>query len=300
MNKSENKKNGIDTLRLPHWLRKNKEQTKEILEIKKMLRRKNLCTVCESAGCPNIVECFKKPTATFMILGSHCTRNCRYCGVLKGKPDKLDPHEPLNVAIAAKSLGLKHVVVTSVTRDDLPDGGAKHFAQTVKAIKELLPESTIEVLIPDFLGLKESLEIVLESGVQVLNHNVETVPEFYLEIKPEADFQRSLKLLKRVKEIDPDVIVKSGIMVGLGETEVQLNNVFNELNSVDCDALTIGQYLRPSISAYPVREYVKPEKFNIYKRNAEKAGIKWVFSGPLVRSSYNAESLMKKFKLSQY
>ncbi|MFO7890305.1 MAG: lipoyl synthase [bacterium] len=294
MNRHKDKKN--ESLHLPVWLRKKQKLTPEILKLKRMLRSRNLCTVCESAGCPNIVECFKKPTATFLILGNHCTRNCAYCGIPKGKPDKLDPEEPLRVAKAVKGLKLKHVVITSVTRDDLPDGGAEHFAQTVKAVKKELPESTVEVLIPDFRGSKENLKIVLDSAIDVLNHNVETVPQLYAEVRPQADYQRSLELLKRAKKITPRVIVKSGLMVGLGETDAQLIEVFNELSEIDCDALTIGQYLRPSTTAYPVQEYIKPENFEKYKEQAEKAGIKWVFSAPLVRSSYNAESLMNKCK----
>ncbi len=289
-------KNNNDTHHLPVWLRKKQKQTKEILKLKRTLRSRNLHTVCESAGCPNIVECFKKPTATFMILGNHCTRNCTFCGIPKGKTERPDPDEPLHVAEASRELKLKHIVITSVTRDDLPDGGAEHFAKTVKSIKNLLPTSTVEVLIPDFKGSKKSLKTVLQSGVEVLNHNVETVPELYSDVRPQAQYQQSLELLKRVKEIKPDVIVKSGLMVGLGETDAQLNRVFNDLNEAHCDALTIGQYLRPSVNAYPVKEYIRPEKFEQYKERAEKAGIKWVFSAPLVRSSYNAESLMKQFK----
>lgn len=292
----ENKKNDKSIQPLPVWLRKKQNQTEEILELKRKLRSKNLHTVCESAGCPNIVECFKKPTATFMILGNRCTRNCVFCGVPKGKPDQLDPDEPLHVAEASRQLKLKHIVITSVTRDDLPDGGAEHYSKTVKLIKDLLPASTVEVLIPDFKGSKKSLETVLQSGVEVLNHNVETVPELYSEIRPQAQYQQSLELLKRVKEIKPDVIVKSGLMVGLGETDAQLHRVFNDLKEAHCDALTIGQYLRPSINAFPVKKYIRPETFEQYKQGAEKAGIKWVFSAPLVRSSYNAESLMKHFK----
>ncbi len=281
---------------LPDWLRKKQKLTGDVLELKKMLRAKNLNTVCESAGCPNMVECFRKPTATFMILGNHCTRNCAYCGVAKGKPDILDPDEPLQVAEASKELGLTHVVVTSVTRDDLPDGGAEHYAQTVKSIKNLVPEATVEVLIPDFKGSEKSLKIVLQSGVDILNHNVETVPQLYAKIRPQADFQRSLMVLQRGKKIKPEVIVKSGLMVGLGETDSQLEEVFHQLAAAGCEAVTIGQYLRPSIKAYPVQEYIPPDKFRVYKDNAHQAGIKWVFSAPLVRSSYNAEALIKEFK----
>lgn len=283
-------------IRLPVWLRNKQKLTPEILELKRMLRSKNLYTVCESAGCPNIGECFKKPTATFLILGNRCTRDCAYCGIPSGKPDKLDSEEPSQVAKAAKELKLKHVVITSVTRDDLPDGGADQFAQTVKAVKNELPKSTVEVLIPDFQGSKGNLKIVLDSAIDVLNHNVETVPQLYAEIRPQADYQRSLELLKRAKGITPGVIVKSGLMVGLGETDNQLDMVFADLNRVNCDALTIGQYLRPSTSAYPVKEYIRPEKFDQYKIRAREAGIKWVFSAPLVRSSYNAESFMNEYR----
>lgn len=293
---NKNKKNKNNIQHLPEWLRKKQKLSEEVLELKRKLRNKNLHTVCESAGCPNIVECFRKPTATFMILGNHCTRNCVFCGVPKGKPDQIDPYEPLHIAEACKELKLNHVVITSVTRDDLADGGAEHFSKTVRSIKKLLPASTIEVLIPDFKGSKENLKTVLQSGVEVLNHNVETVPELYSEIRPKAHYLQSLEVLRRAKEIKPDVIVKSGLMVGLGETDPQLKRVFNDLYKANCDALTIGQYLRPSTKAYPVKEYIRPEKFEQYKVDAEKAGIKWVFSAPLVRSSYNAESLMKQFK----
>lgn len=282
------------TSQLPYWLKQTHRESEEILKLKKMLKNMNLHTVCQSAKCPNIVECFKKPTATFMLLGNVCTRNCRYCGISQGKPEKIDPQEPENVARAVQKLKLKHVVITSVTRDDLSDGGASQFARTVEFIHNLMSKTTVEVLIPDFKGSKNDLKTVLDSKVDILNHNVETVPALYSKIRPEADFQRSIKLLRMVKDIDPDLITKSGLMVGLGESEKQIDDVFIELNAVNCDALTIGQYLNPSRSHYPVIRYVKPAEFDKYKENAERIGIKWVYSGPFIRSSFNAEKLFDK------
>lgn len=260
--------------------------------MKKTLRHRRLHTVCESAGCPNLSECFQKPTATFMILGNVCTRNCRFCGVAKGAPEPLNPHEAAEIGEAVRAMGLRHAVITSVTRDDLADGGAAQFAGTVRAIHSASPGTTIETLIPDFNGSAASLSAVLAADVDILNHNVETVPALYSRVRPEADFVRSLTVLSDSKRLSPDVVTKSGLMVGLGESEEQMLDLFKRLADVSCDALTIGQYLAPNRTSYAVKEYVVPERYEFYRQAAVDAGIPWVYAGPYVRSSYNAETLM--------
>lgn len=277
----------MDMSRKPEWL-KVKIHTQDILEMEKLLNALSLHTVCEGAACPNIGECFKNKTATFMILGENCTRDCRFCKVTKGKGQPLDHEEPRNVARAAKQLGLKHVVVTSVTRDDLQDGGADWFAQTIFHLRKELPTSSVEVLIPDFKGDIAALKTVLAAKPDILNHNIETVPELYSEVRPMASYKRSLELLRRVKEIDPGIYSKTGIMVGLGETKQQVFAVMDELIQGGCDILSIGQYLRPSKEHLPIVEYITPEQFEEYRRIGLEKGFKYVASGPLVRSSYNA------------
>nr|WP_240951388.1 lipoyl synthase [Caldanaerobacter subterraneus] len=252
------------------------------------LKNMALNTVCQSANCPNMGECFARRTATFMIMGNICTRNCRFCAVEKGHPQPLDEEEPGRVAEAARRLGLKHVVVTSVTRDDLPDGGASHFAKTIYELKKL-PGVTVEVLVPDFMGNEEAIRTVVEAKPDVINHNVETVPRLYSRVRPKADYIRSLNLLKKVKELDPLILTKSGIMVGLGETEEEVIEVMKDLRDIDCDMMTIGQYLRPSHKHIEVAEYVTPEQFKRYEEIGYKLGFKHVASGPLVRSSYHAD-----------
>jgi len=289
-------KGGILQTRLPHWMRRRVRETERVVALKKILREKDLHTVCQSAGCPNISECFQKPTATFMILGNVCTRNCRFCGVSKGEPQPVDPDEPRRIGEAVKALGLRHVVITSVTRDDLEDGGAEQFAKTVEQIRWFLPESSVEALIPDFGGNEESLRVVLESNLDILNHNVETVPRLYRDVRPEADFERSVELLRRAKVFSPGIITKSGLMVGLGETRQEVIDVFRRLVGVGCDALTIGQYLAPNLTSYSVREYIHPEIFLEYEKTAKSLGFCWVYAGPYVRSSFNAEELMKYVK----
>ncbi len=274
---------------VPIWIKEGIERRRGIEDVKSILRLHNLYTVCEEAKCPNIGECFRKKTATFMILGNICTRNCRFCAIKTGIPEPLDFEEPKNVAEAAKEFGLDYIVVTSVTRDDLPDGGAYHFALTIKEIKKLIIGSRVEVLIPDFLGNFQSLQTVLYALPDVLNHNVETVPRLYPEVRPLAVYKRSLAVLKNAKEINPEIVTKSGIMVGLGEKEREVKEVINDLVDVNCDILTIGQYLQPSIRHYPVREYVHPDTFKKYEEYAYRVGIKFVVSGPLVRSSYRAK-----------
>ena len=264
----------------------------QVQEMKQMLREYGLNTGCQSAGCPNIGECFRKPTATFMILGTNCTRHCRFCGVKKEQPVDVDPDEPARVAGAVKRLGLKHVVITSVTRDDLEDGGAFQFAQTIRSIRKL-SQATIEVLVPDFQGNTDAIDAVLNADVDVFNHNIETVPELYPIIRPEADYQRSLSVLAYAKKTRPALRIKSGLMVGLGETENQVVRIFSDLASIACDMLTIGQYLNPSRHHYPVQEIVSPLTFHIYRSKAIKAGIPLVFSGPHVRSSYHADEWLE-------
>jgi lipoic acid synthetase len=283
----------MDVKRKPEWLRIDLNKGRSLDYVKEILQRFSLNTVCEEANCPNRMECFSKKTATFMILGSQCTRNCRFCNVTHGKPQPVDPEEPQNVAEAAVELGLKHVVVTSVTRDDLPDGGANHFSKVIKAIKALESDMAVEVLIPDFRGSNEALGTVVRAKPEILNHNIETVPRLYPEVRPSALYERSLELLKRVKEMDGSVLTKSGIMVGLGEKEEEVVEVFKDLRKAGCDFLTIGQYLAPSSKHHPVVEYVTPEAFKRYKEAALNLGFSFVASAPLVRSSYNASDMLK-------
>ncbi len=278
--------------RLPPWAKKRLGPASRLHEMKAVLRKRNLHTVCESARCPNIGECFSKPTATFMILGDVCTRRCGFCSVDKRRePLMVDPCEPENVAVTAKELGLKHVVVTSVTRDDLPDGGAGQFALTIRAIKDNIPAILVEVLTPDFNGEEASLLKVLKAGPDIFNHNLETVPSLYPLVRPQADYRRSLDVLKRAKA--SGVMTKSGIMVGFGETPGEVRSVLDDLISIGCDAVTIGQYLRPTRENLDVREYVEPSVFKEYEEYGRTIGIRRVYSGPFVRSSYNAEQLME-------
>jgi lipoic acid synthetase len=276
----------------PEWLKVRARSTQEAAEVREMLKRLSLHTVCEEAGCPNIMECFGRRTATFMILGRNCTRNCTFCNVTKGELDAVDPAEPVNVAKAVKELGLHHVVVTSVTRDDLEDGGAGHFAETILEIRALNPSTAIEVLIPDFRGNVEALKLVVDAKPQIINHNVETVPRLYSSVRPMAVYQRSLELLKNVKGLDSEMITKSGMMVGLGEEEGEVFEVMKDLRAVGCDVLTIGQYLAPSRLHHPVIEYVHPDVFERYKEMGMELGFKYVASAPLVRSSYRAEEAL--------
>lgn len=282
--------------RLPPWLRRHKKDSGQVLAMKKILRERGLHSVCQSAGCPNISECFEKPTATFMILGDVCTRQCRFCGVSKGSPSPVDPKEPAHIAEVVRILGLKHVVITSVTRDDLNEGGATQFARTVEQIHLMSPESTVETLIPDFGGIESSVKIVVDSRVDILNHNVETIPRLYPHIRPEADFERSLNVLRLAKKIDPNQLTKSGIMVGLGEKQEEIRMVCSRLAGAGCDILTIGQYLPPSKNSTPVVAYIEPDTFSEFEETAMKAGIPWVHAGPFVRSSYNAEVLMRRIR----
>ena len=262
--------------------------------MKRVLRERGLNTVCESANCPNIGECFAKPTATFLILGSVCTRGCGFCNIDSGiTPGPVDPTEAANIALTVKDLGLKHVVITSVTRDDLPDGGASHFALTIQAMRDSISPLFIEVLTPDFRGKVSALATLLDAGPDIFNHNVETVPSLYPEVRPQADYTTSLDILKRAKEWK--VTTKSGIMVGLGEERGEVVDVMEDLRAVGCDAITIGQYLQPNREALAVREYVRPEIFREYEEIGRSMGFSHVYSAPFVRSSYNAEEQLSGF-----
>lgn len=278
--------------RKPEWLRIDMAKGRSLDYIEDMLKKYSLNTVCVEANCPNRMECFSRKTATFMILGKECSRNCRFCNVSHGTLEEVNLEEPENLAKAAVELGLKHVVVTTVTRDDLPDGGAGHFAEVVNAIRSKDSSITIELLISDLKGDKESIKTVVDSKPEIINHNVETVPRLYKEIRPMAIYKRSLDVLKLVKEMDDTILTKSGMMMGLGETEEEVIEVMKDLRNVDCDFLTLGQYLAPSEKHYPVKEYVTPETFERYRVKAEELGFKFVASGPFVRSSYKAADAM--------
>jgi lipoic acid synthetase len=278
-------------MRLPAWLKTRYRS--DLLETKHLLRRHRLSTVCEEARCPNRGECFAKPTATFLILGSHCTRNCGFCSVISGTPGPVDMHEPEQVAEAAAEMKLTYVVITSVTRDDLPDGGAEQFAKTITAVRKRLPEAKMEVLTPDFRGDGDALKTVLTAQPDVFNHNIETVPRLYPVVRPQADYVRSLSVLQHAKESAPDIYTKSGFMVGLGETEDEVLQVLSDLRKNHCDFLTVGQYLRPTKKNLPVVEYILPEGFEILRRRALTMGFRFVASGPLVRSSMHADEMFK-------
>lgn len=280
----------------PEWLKQKAPNQKALEEMEKMLQTLSLHTVCESANCPNIGKCFEKKTATFMIMGNTCTRGCRFCAVKKATPKPLDQEEPLHVAMASKQLGLKHIVITSVTRDDLEDGGAQHFAKTVKEIRRLNPDSTIELLIPDLKGNWDALKEIIESKPDIINHNVETVSSLYDAVRPQAIYERSMELLRQVKIIDNKIYTKSGLMLGLGETDEEVIEVMKGLLDVECDILTLGQYLRPSEEHVPIYEYITPKKFDELKNIAIEKGFKYVASGPFVRSSYKAFEGMEQLK----
>jgi len=275
--------------RFPPWLKKRLPTGGSAKYVRELLETLNLTTVCQSARCPNIAECFSRKTATFMIMGNICTRDCRFCAVEHGVPAPLDPDEPRRIAEATAQLELRHVVVTSVTRDDLPDGGAEHFARTIRAIRDALPKTTIEVLTPDFLGSEENIKTVADAGPTIYNHNIETVPRLAKEIRPQADYRRSLGLLRYVKGT-ADVYTKSGLMLGLGETHDEVVKVMEDLRGVGCDMLTIGQYLRPSEGHVEIVRFVHPDEFDQYKQDGLRMGFRAVASAPFVRSSYNAEA----------
>lgn len=277
----------------PPWLTVPVPEAGALDSMEALLRRGELYTVCEGAMCPNMGECFGRGTATFMILGRTCTRNCRFCAVYKGRPESLKRSEPFKVGEAVVKLGLKHVVITSVTRDDLADGGAGHFALTIKAVYNLSPGTSVEVLIPDFLGSVEALRLVTGARPEIIGHNIETVPRLYSRVRPQADYRRSLEVLDRVKGLDPGISTKSGIMLGLGETESEVVEVLKDLREAGCDFVTLGQYLQPTKQHLPVKEFITPEAFEKYGRLAKEMGFSHVVSTPLARSSYHAEEAVK-------
>jgi lipoic acid synthetase len=279
--------------RLPEWARRPRTHFESLNKVKAGLRALNLHTVCESARCPNIHECFHRGAATFMILGNLCTRGCGFCSVPKGNPRihdmALDPAEPANVARMAAEMKLKYVVITSVNRDDLADGGSVHFAETVREVKRALPEARVEVLTPDFDGNMEAVARVLDAAPHVFNHNMETVPRLYRRVRPQADYRQSLEVLRFARQHRPDVMTKSGFMAGLGETPSEVEQLLRDLRERDVDVATIGQYLQPSRRNLQVTEYVTPEQFDRYRDFGLSLGFRMVFSGPLVRSSYMAD-----------
>ncbi len=289
--------------RLPEWLTKPEMNHESVTALKRDLRARNLHTVCESARCPNLRECFHRGQATFMILGNLCTRGCGFCSVPKGSPDKhefsLDPMEPANVARQAETMGLKYVVITSVNRDDLADGGSHHFAQTVREVRAALPKARVEVLTPDFEGNMDAVKRVLDAGPDVYNHNMETVRRLYPRVRPQADYRQSLAVLRVAKQYRPDVLTKSGLMVGLGESHEEVTQLLGDihLNGL-ADVATIGQYLQPSRRGLPVIKYVTPAEFDDYRSHGLGIGFKMVFSGPFVRSSYMADLVAHEASLA--
>ena len=272
----------------PDWLRVRLRMGEHYLELKALMRERGLHTICEEAMCPNIGECWENRTATFLILGDVCTRNCGFCSVTTGRPPGLDEDEPERLAEAVSSLGLRHVVITSVTRDDLPDGGARIFARVIERLRAQDEQLGIEVLIPDFQGNWSALETVMAAGPDILNHNIETVPRLYQRVRPKAVYSQSLELLFRAHTLRSGVVTKSGLMVGLGETDVELVNTFEDLREHGVDVLTVGQYLRPTPKHLPIERYYAPAEFDELKRVGVRLGFKHVESGPLVRSSYHA------------
>jgi lipoic acid synthetase len=287
-----------NVMKKPHWLNK-KVDISACHNLKSALKKLKLHTVCQEALCPNISECFSSGVATFMILGDICTRACTFCGVEKGKPALVDPCEPKRVKEAVEGLGLDYVVITSPTRDDLFDGGASMFAATVKQIKSINAKKKVEILIPDFLGKHKSIEIAAQCGAWVIAHNLETVPSLYPKVRKGADYNRSLKVLKLVKEANKGIFTKSGLMLGLGEGDQEVVQVLQDLRGVGCDFLTLGQYLPPSLAHYSIKEYVLPDKFLFFKNHALKLGFLGVKSAPYVRSSYMAHTLLPDTRITR-
>lgn len=277
--------------RLPEYLKRPIIDTDKTRTVRKILKNNCLNTVCENARCPNKNECYTKHTATFLIMGSVCTRNCKYCNISCEKPEPLDVNEPKNVAKAVKDLGLKYAVITSVTRDDLQDGGANHFAQCIEEIRKISPETKIEILTPDFKNKKESLDTIIQSKPDVFNHNIEAVRAIFKTVRPQGNYDDSISVLKYVKD-NSDIKTKSGLIIGLGETFEQIKETLNDLHKVNCDILTIGQYIQPSKNHFPVAKYYKLEEYEELKKLASDVGIKNYQIGPLVRSSYNAANLV--------
>lgn len=276
----------------PEWLRVKAPQWERVGNVKEILRDLELNTVCEEASCPNIGECFNAGTATFLIMGPACTRACPYCDIdFEKKPKALDPTEPTRLAEAVRRMNLNHVVITSVNRDDLPDGGASQFVRCIEGIRAVSPKTTIELLIPDLCGNWDALATILSASPEVLNHNTETIPRLYRRVRPQGDYARSLELLQKVQDINPLVYTKSGIMVGLGETDEEVRQTMRDLRSVNCDILTIGQYLQPTQKHLDVKDFVTPEQFDAWREYGESIGFLQVVSTPLTRSSYHAEQV---------
>jgi len=286
----EKQKNPVNPIKKkPNWIRSKLTNSKEFFLTKTVVNNNNLVTVCQEANCPNITECWSKRHATFMIMGDTCTRACAFCDVKTGKPEKLDILEPIKIAEAVKKLNLKHVVITSVDRDDLKDGGSNHFYEVITQTRKTNPNTTIEVLTPDFLRKGEAYKKVLEANPDVFNHNIETVPSLYLKVRPGSRYFASLELLKNAKKINKKVFTKSGIMVGLGETRDEILQVMDDLKSADVDFLTIGQYLQPSVKHFPLDRYYTPQEFEEFASIAKSKGFLLVSSSPLTRSSYHAD-----------
>jgi lipoic acid synthetase len=278
----------------PDWLRVKAPQWERVGAVKAILQDLGLNTVCEEASCPNIGECFQAGTATFLIMGPACTRACPYCDIdFEKKPQALDPTEPLRLAESVRRMGLSHVVITSVNRDDLADGGASQFVACIAAVRRESPKTTIEVLIPDLCGNWDALTTILAAQPDVLNHNTETVPRLYRRVRPQGDYQRSLELLRRTRELAPSVYTKSGLMAGLGEADAEVQQVMDDLRAVDCDILTLGQYLQPSPKHLPVVEFITPDQFNTWREVGEAKGFLQVVSSPLTRSSYHAGEVQR-------
>lgn len=283
----------MERLPKPRWLKIKIRSGYDKIRVESVLERLSLYTICREAGCPNRMECFSRQMAAFMILGRYCTRNCSFCNVENGTPEPVDPEEPGRIAVAVGELKLRHVVITSVTRDDLPDGGAGHFTAVISEVRKRNPEVTIEVLIPDFQGDFRALKQVITARPQIINHNIETVPRLYSEVRPQSLYRRSLKLLADIKDQKVPIFTKSGIMLGLGETEPEIISVLKDLRRVNCDFLTIGQYLAPSSKHHPVVAYIHPDIFKKYQTISLEFGFKSVASGPLVRSSYQADKMLQ-------
>lgn len=295
--------NNADKLQRPDWIRVKAPVSNEYIETRDLIRQNKLNTVCEEAACPNIGECWKEKHATVMILGSTCTRACAFCNVKTGVPDLLDPHEPERVSKAVAELGLRHVVITSVDRDDLADGGASHFVECILRIRKLSLGTTIEVLTPDFLRKDGAIEMVVKAKPDVYNHNIETVPSLYQKIRPGARYFHSLNLLNQVKKLDPMIFTKSGLMLGLGETKAEVLQVMDDLRAAQVDFITIGQYLQPTPNHAKLERYVTPDEFDYYAKMARSKGFKMVSSSPLTRSSYHAGdhfAMLKKARMEEY
>lgn len=282
----------VESRRLPDWMKRPLPKGNENFYTAKLIEDLKLETVCESAKCPNLPDCWSRRTATFMILGNTCTRPCGFCSVPKGQPEIVELDEPERLAEAAARLGLKHVVITSVTRDDLPDGGAAHFAACIAAVRKRLPSAAVEVLTPDFLGDNQAIDTVIAAKPEVFNHNLETVPRLYTKVRGKAEYRRSLDLLQRVKTVDSSIVTKAGLMLGIGETVPELFDVFADLRAIKCDVLTLGQYLAPTLKHIPVSRFVSPAEFDEIAAKARLLGFQNVVAGPYVRSSYHAGEMV--------